>query len=267
MHYNLKNLEAIFDKIAGHRSKWEVFDSMLDYYLLFHRYYPTAEKLEEVRHQALSCPDKVSILGFFQEIADLQPEGFGDPLGEFYMQHLANSRIGQYFTPEPLTKVLAQKTIGTKSKAGQKVLDPACGTGRTLLAAASINRHMYFYGADLDATCCKMALSNMMMNSLTGEIAHMNSITNEFFRGYQCRTKLVSGFYYPYFIEFTEPEKSRIWLHAQATATSDPIHPANDGENQICPVDIPTRETSKQDKPFNPIDPDFKKPLHQDSLF
>jgi hypothetical protein len=81
-----------------------------------------------------------------------------------------------------------------------------------LLAAAKRNRHALFYGADLDVTCCKMALVNMLFNSLTGEIAHMNSLTNEFFKGYQCCTTLVNGFHTPYYVKFSEPELSRIWL-------------------------------------------------------
>ena len=63
---------------------------------------------------------------------------------------------------------------------GQTVIDPTCGSGRMLLAAAKRNRHALFYGADLDVTCCKMTLINMLFNSLTGEITHMNSLSNEF---------------------------------------------------------------------------------------
>ena len=35
---------------------------------------------------------------------------------------------------------------------GQKVLDPACGSGRMLLSAAKCNRFALFYVANLDAT-------------------------------------------------------------------------------------------------------------------
>jgi hypothetical protein len=70
-----------------------------------------------------------------------------------------------------------------------------------------------FYGADLDITCCKMALLNMLLNSLTGEIAHMNSLSNEFFRGYNVQTTLVDNHHIPFYIEFLEPELSHIWLH------------------------------------------------------
>jgi type I restriction enzyme M protein len=51
-----------------------------------------------------------------------------------------------------------------------------------------------------------MALLNMLLNSLTGEIAHMNSLSNDFYTGYKVATVLADT-------EFTEPSQSPIWLH------------------------------------------------------
>jgi type I restriction-modification system DNA methylase subunit len=109
--------------------------------------------------------------------------------------------------------MITSMSIGETLKNGQRILDPACGSGRMLLAAAKLNRYAIFHGADLDLTCCKMSLVNMMLNSLTGEIAHMNSLSNESFTGFKTLTTLVNGFHIPFYIEFTEPELSNIWLH------------------------------------------------------
>jgi len=57
-----------------------------------------------------------------------------------------------------------------------------------------------------------MALLNMLLNSLQGEIAHMNSLSNDFYRGYKVQTILIDGYHMPYYIEFTEPKQSYIWL-------------------------------------------------------
>ena len=57
-----------------------------------------------------------------------------------------------------------------------------------------------------------MALLNMLLNSLQGEIAHMNTLSNEFYTGYKVSTTLVEGYHMPYYIEFTNPELSYIWL-------------------------------------------------------
>jgi type I restriction-modification system DNA methylase subunit len=109
--------------------------------------------------------------------------------------------------------MIASMSIGETLENGQHILDPACGSGRMLLAAAKLNRYALFHGPDLDLTCCKMSLINMMLNSLTGEIAHMNNLSNEFFTGFKTQTTVVNGFHIPFYVEFTEPELSNIWLH------------------------------------------------------
>lgn len=53
----------------------------------------------------------------------------------------------------------------------------------------------------------------MLLNSLTGEIAHLNSLSNDFFTGYKIETTLVNGFHFPLYFEFTELELSEVWLH------------------------------------------------------
>jgi type I restriction enzyme M protein len=217
-------MASIFDTLSRKESKHTVFNSLLDFSLTPYRYYPTGEALKEAHTKMQSWPDKKLIVQFMTELAEQEPEGLCDPLGEFYMKHISHGHLGQYFTPEPITDLMAQINMQKAIKAGQKVLDPACGSGRTLLSAAKIYRHLLFYGADLDPICCKMAVLNMLLNSLTGEIAHMNSLSNEFFRAYHCQIKLIEGHYYPYFIESTEPEQSYIWLHPQ----KKPPIPAND---------------------------------------
>ncbi|MES2378140.1 MAG: N-6 DNA methylase [Bacteroidota bacterium] len=150
----------------------------------------------------------MKLLAFIRDAS----EGFCDPLAELYPQAISSGHNGQYFTPEPICDMLSIMSGDTLSD-GQKVLDPACGSGRMLLAAAKRNRFALFYGADLDNTCCKMALVNMLINSLTGEIAHLNSISNEFSRGYTIQTTLIGTHHIPYYIEFTEADLSHIWLH------------------------------------------------------
>jgi type I restriction-modification system DNA methylase subunit len=107
------------------------------------------------------------------------------------MLAISNGHNGQYFTPTPICDMISAMTIGDNSQPGQTVCDCACGSGRMLLAAAKINRHMRFYGADLDIACCKMALVNMMLHSLTGEIAHMNTLSNDFYTGFKASIVLV----------------------------------------------------------------------------
>ncbi len=103
-------------------------------------------------------------------------EGFEDALGEVFMTHISHGRLGQYFTPMPICKMMAMMSNIDSTTYGQSVDDPACGSGRMLLAAASINRNMIFNGTDLDATCCKMAAVNLLLNSLTGSITNGDTL-------------------------------------------------------------------------------------------
>ncbi|MBB6131491.1 N-6 DNA methylase [Mucilaginibacter lappiensis] len=218
MYYDLKKLKKIFDQISYARTEMNAFTDIIDFSLLAFRFYKTADELQSA-HQKLTTHPQCELIGqFMTELADLNPYGFADPLGEFYMMHISYGRLGQYFTPEPITEMMALMTMPEITEPGQKVLDPACGSGRFLLSAAKQNRLLKFYGADLDPICCKMALLNMLLNSLTGEIANINSISNEFFTGYHVKTKLIGGYHYPYFEEFTDPMLSYIWLHPEAVS-------------------------------------------------
>ncbi|HEY8892207.1 MAG TPA: N-6 DNA methylase [Clostridium sp.] len=173
--------------------------------------YSTIDEQSQALETYKTHPKVEQLVNLVTLIGDLS-EDFNDPLGELYMQAISNGFNGQYFTPTPVCEMISAITIGECLESKETICDPACGSGRMLLASAKFNRHSKFYGADLDNTCCKMALVNMLLNSLTGEIAHMNTLSNEFYNGYKTSTILIDGFHMPHFIEFTEPELSYIWL-------------------------------------------------------
>lgn len=215
MYYDLKKLKDIFDRLSYSKPEFSTFAEVLDYVLFPFRYYDDNTLFKADYEKWQSHPQAKLMMEFLTELGELNPEGFADPLGEFYMMHISHGRLGQYFTPEPITEMMSIMSMPDELKAGQRLLDPACGSGRFILSAAKRNRHLLFYAADLDPICCKMCLLNMLLNSLTGEVATMNSISNEFFRGYHVKTQLLNGHYYPYFVEFTDPEQSVIWLRPQ----------------------------------------------------
>lgn len=199
-----------FDRYSHAQSQATAFTEMLDKFLLPFKLCTTQEESEAQTQQIITCPRKDTLAPLLQMLGELS-EGFNDPLGELYMRKISKGHMGQYFTPQHVCDLMAQLSVGISGN-GKTVLDPACGSGRMLLAAAKINRHLLFYGADLDATCCKMAVANMLLQSLTGEIAHMNSLSNEFFTGYRISTTLYNGYYFPWYKEITKPEESSIWM-------------------------------------------------------
>jgi type I restriction enzyme M protein len=59
---------------------------------------------------------------------------------------------------------------------GLTINDPACGSGRMLIAFHAKNPGNYVFGEDLDPMCCKMACINLMIHGCEGEIVNHNSL-------------------------------------------------------------------------------------------
>lgn len=229
MYYNLQKLTNAFDKIALTRSAGAAFEEILDHALLPFQYFDTGKELSEAAVKMRSYDKAEALKEFLLELATLNPEGFADPLGELYMQSVSHGRHGQFFTPETIAAFQALAiTQNPEELKGKSVLDPACGSGRLLLAMAKLNRGVLLYGADFDLICCKMTLLNMLLNSLKGEIAHMDTLSNNFFRGFKVQTKLIDGYYYPFFKEFFNAEESLIY-------TSSPLEKSMEAIEQETP--------------------------------
>jgi type I restriction-modification system DNA methylase subunit len=208
---DIKQLLTAFERYAYGNSLHNAFTELLDWTLLPFKKYDTSEQQHQALESYKSHPKVEELVNLVTLIGDLSKD-FKDPLGELYMQAISNSHNGQYFTPTPVCEMISAMTINADPEKIETILDPACGSGRMLLAAAKINRNNEFYGAELDSTCCKMALINMLLNSLKGEIAHMNSLSNEFFTGYKVNTTLINGYHMPYYTEFNTRETSYIWF-------------------------------------------------------
>ena len=226
----IKELLTAFERYAYGQSLHTAFTDMLDWMLLPFKRYDAAEEQRKALEKYQSHPKVEHLVKLITLIGDLS-EGYRDPLGELFMQAISNGHNGQYFTPEHLCDMMAIMSVGSPTY-GQTVADCACGSGRMLLSAAKINRHLKLYGADLDIACCKMALLNLLLNSLTGEVAHMNTLSNEFYRGFKVDIVLVDGFYMPYYVEFTEPQLSYICLQplkvkGQKSAFDKPFEPVS----------------------------------------
>lgn len=210
MQYDLSKLKRIVDRVAGSVPLITAFTEILDYALLPFRYFETREERNEAYGKLNSYRYLAELTAFLSEVANLNP-GFCDPVGEFHEQEISRGRLSKYFTGESITMLLAHLVkADPKELDGKSFYDPDCGSGRTMLALAKGNRNMSFFCADADPVCCKMTLFNMLLNSLTGEVAYMDSLTYEFRWGYKVLTMLKDGFHYPYYLEFTDPEESTI---------------------------------------------------------
>lgn len=209
----------LFESLTHRYYNTEVFRDFLDYGLTYFIQGATSnyfEPLEKKWKGELSKFQQMFLL--FGEMADKDGTGFYDPLGDVFMEIIAPSDAqykGQFFTPQSICDMIAQMTYGDDLKDGMRVSDPACGSGRTLLAMAKLNRNLIFYAADVDQTCCKMTLLNMLANSLTCEVAWMNSISMEHYGTWHTATRPYAGMRLPYYVKVDKEHTYQIQMWEQ----------------------------------------------------
>lgn len=82
----------------------------------------------------------------FAELVAAMDKSDADVLGDVFQGCITYGDAGQYFTPESLTRLMAQITVDPDARPtnGRPIYvnDPCCGTGRMLLEAASTNPHV-----------------------------------------------------------------------------------------------------------------------------
>lgn len=102
-----------------------------------------------------------------------------------------SNAMGQFFTPPSLVDIMTQITQGKLAKGqGKLISDPACGSGRFLIASHAHAPGNYQCGQDLDPVCAKMSAINMLLHGCVGEVACMNTITMEWHFGYEINPHL-----------------------------------------------------------------------------
>ena len=201
----IKTFRKNFESLSMHRSYSETFNDFLDFALYMLNPFKDEGAYKEVEHVDKKYKNEEAkyMAGMFEawtHASDNDGAGFYDALGDIFMELLSYGKNGQFFTPQPICDMMAQLTYGEDLEEGKSVNDPACGSGRTLLAIAKLQRRLKFYGADVDLTCCKMTVLNMLVNSMPGEVAWMNTLTMEHYRSWHIRLiRNEDNFYIPYY--------------------------------------------------------------------
>jgi hypothetical protein len=73
------------------------------------------------------------------------------------------------------------------------VSDPACGSGRFLIAGIKRNRFATFIGTDTDLTCVHMTTLNCLVRNANTYIIHGNSLSLASYGGYHVRRTAFGG--------------------------------------------------------------------------
>jgi len=179
------SFESIMEKLARRYGVSTVFSDFLTLLICAFSH----GKMEKKYLEIIQRYDKSEAYDFSEALASLVIEmtgdgsGMVDVLGKFYEENISHGHNGQFFTPQPVCDMMA-RMMGA-SGSGERIADPACGSGRMLMAMAKLNRHALFYGADVDANCAKMTAINLFLNGLFGEVAWMNSLTNQFYNAWE----------------------------------------------------------------------------------
>lgn len=126
-------------------------------------------------------------------IAALEEDGGADFLGPITHElELANEWAGQFFTPAPVSKAIAEMLVHDlkdRFEAGERltVAEPAVGPGGMLLAMYAAVRDcgfnpqqlLWFHATDVDIRCVHAAFIQLTLSGFPGVVVHGNSITQE----------------------------------------------------------------------------------------
>lgn len=140
-------------------------------------------------------PDRESDL-FSEALANLMLEKQKenkDYLGELFQEFVSHGHNGQFFTPEPVCDMMAKMTAGDDLKDGSRVCDPACGSGRTLMSLARINRYCHFTGIDLDRRCAQMTALNLLFMNVDGIVIVGNTLSLDVYGGWVLKRSVFGG--------------------------------------------------------------------------
>lgn len=136
-----------------------------------------------------------------------------DVLGECYEQSMQRKGLSQFFTPWPIcvfmTQSACEETVSNpEGKQPLRILDPACGSGRMLMAASRVaGPWESYYGIDVDHTCVKMTAVNLFLSGLfRAEAMCADALRFEDFRGSYYTSFLPFGLF-----RVTDRENSRLW--------------------------------------------------------
>jgi N-6 DNA Methylase len=157
-------------------------------------YEATLDSYRDARRSGDSNRDLFAkaLAGWLHAMKEADHRGeFRDYLGHIFQERVTRGEKGQFFTPEGLCTVLAELTGPIEP--GARVNDPACGSGRALMAAASKQRHARFTGSDLDMNCVRMTALNMLVRNVDGWVVHANAISLESWGGYRFRHSFAGG--------------------------------------------------------------------------
>jgi type I restriction-modification system DNA methylase subunit len=112
-----------------------------------------------------------------------------DILGLIFTElNIGNKKTGQYFTPQPISNLIAEISFSNKENKDKIItaLDPYCGSGVMLLSIAyalkkqrnDYQKYVVLVGQDIDSICCYMTFIQLSLIGVPAIVKCGNSLTN-----------------------------------------------------------------------------------------
>lgn len=126
-------------------------------------------------------------------VCAMENRPFADLFGELHQEWRADydrKSGGEFYTPPELCKLLARMTLSKVDFPGDRpidLLEPACGAGGMVLAAAEALVDEYKLSPlcvratciDIDRTACDICFVNLTLWGIPATVVHGNALTNE----------------------------------------------------------------------------------------
>lgn len=172
-----------FAALARQEDAGTVFDDLLTYIISLFSFECPWEPRGHYR-----MPDVRSrFFELFREIvllmqSRLQNAGdWYDPFGLFYETYVSSQSrktcSGQFFTPPHVVDLMVRMQGGREfTGAGMSINDPACGSGRFLIAFNALYPGNFCCGEDIDRTCALMTVCNFILHGVDGEVIWHDSL-------------------------------------------------------------------------------------------
>lgn len=211
-----KQFIKTFTRLAHHRERHDVLADFLEMAFCAVRKTtlpegPAADAIEE-RYMAVVRRNKVEdVRGPMPELLGITrlavQAGGCDFLGQVIVElELPNQHMGQFFTPYDVSRMMAEMTFDTVDEIIAEqgfvtVLEPACGAGGMIIAAADvleargfdIGRQLYVDATDISPTCFKMSYLQASFRGIPAIIRRGNTLSLERFE--HAVTPVFFGFY------------------------------------------------------------------------
>jgi len=186
----------VFEKLTGRQDAYTVFQ---DYTVMCLNYFGNGNFVTE-RDIAMKKykPEEHKLFNeLFTEMVMLMgreittDNSWYDPFGNFYQAITStwkSSAMGQFFTPEIVVDFMVKIINGERegSKMHFTASEPACGSGRFIIAAHAHNPMGFYWAIDLDNMCAQMTAVNMALHNCCGVVLHANGLWEDkhFYRAY-----------------------------------------------------------------------------------